>query len=62
MTSPPMIVESARKIGRLAVSLMYWTCPSSIRTLTPPGWKLLGPVTAAFRPLSVQSGCLLFYV
>ena len=37
ITSPPALVEMARKVGRLTLSLMNWTCPSSISMFTPPG-------------------------
>ena len=40
ITSLPAIVPSAHQVVWLMEFLTNWTCPSAIRTFTPPGWKL----------------------
>ena len=46
MTSPPFRVPSARQVCRLTEFLMNLTEPSPRSRLTPPGWLLLGGMTA----------------
>jgi hypothetical protein len=41
MTSPCLIEPRAQSVGLLTLSLRNRTDPSSIKTLAPPGWKLL---------------------
>ena len=54
MTSPPLRVPSAHQTGRLIVSLMNWTWPSPMTTLTPPGWLLVAVIAAAHPPLAAS--------
>ncbi len=41
ITSPPALVEIARQVTRLMVSLTNRTEPSQRVILTPPGWELV---------------------
>src|SRR5262249_25055033 len=47
ITSPWLIVLRARHVASLIESLMNRTEPSPIRTLTPPGCRLLDPANAS---------------
>src|SRR3954449_316078 len=44
MTSPPLRVPTARQVARLIDDLKNRTDPSTMQTLTPPGWRLLAVV------------------
>ena len=47
MTSPLALVPSAHQVPWLMELLTNRTLPSAIRTLTPPGWRLLALANVA---------------
>ena len=50
MTSPWLRVPSAHHVWRLTESLMNFTEPSPMPTLTPPGWLLVAVVAPSQPP------------